>query len=83
MAVDQPLIVVTGGNRGIGFEVCRQLIGRGARVVLTARNRVAGEEAVARLSAQGLSARFHPLDVINDESIQALQDALKRDSGRI
>jgi NAD(P)-dependent dehydrogenase (short-subunit alcohol dehydrogenase family) len=59
------------------------LASRGARVVLTARNRVAGEEAIARLSAQGLSVRFHRLDAINDESIQALHDAFKRDLGRL
>jgi NAD(P)-dependent dehydrogenase (short-subunit alcohol dehydrogenase family) len=36
------IAVVTGGNRGIGFEVCRQLAGQGLRVVLAARD---GEKA--------------------------------------
>ena len=52
-----------GGNRGIGFEICRQLADRGAQVVLTAGKREAGEQAIKKLAAQNLSARFHPLNV--------------------
>jgi NAD(P)-dependent dehydrogenase (short-subunit alcohol dehydrogenase family) len=37
-AEDQhPVVAITGGNRGIGFEICRQLATRGAQVILTAR----------------------------------------------
>lgn len=41
--------VVTGGTRGIGFAVAAALVGAGARVVVTGRNRAAGETAAARL----------------------------------
>jgi NAD(P)-dependent dehydrogenase (short-subunit alcohol dehydrogenase family) len=79
---DKPVIVVTGGNRGIGFEICRQLAGRGARVVLTARQAQAGEESIKRLAAQKLSAQFHPLNVTDPESAAALRDHLDRTFGR-
>ncbi|HXX52538.1 MAG TPA: SDR family NAD(P)-dependent oxidoreductase [Xanthobacteraceae bacterium] len=43
-----PIAVVTGANRGIGLEFCRQLASRGVQVVLTARKTKAGEAAVKK-----------------------------------
>src|SRR5262249_4767392 len=83
MSAQRPVIVVTGGNRGIGFEMCRQLAGRGADVVWTARQPQAGEEAIKRLAAQKLSARFHPLNVTDPASAGALREDLERDFGRL
>ncbi len=83
MATNQPVIVVTGGNRGIGFEICRQLAGRGAQVVLTARHPEAGEEAVKKLTAQKRSVQFHPLDVTDPASAAALRNHLERAFGRL
>lgn len=39
------IAVVTGGNKGIGFEICRQLARKGINVVLAARDRAPGEKA--------------------------------------
>jgi NAD(P)-dependent dehydrogenase (short-subunit alcohol dehydrogenase family) len=80
---DGPIAVVTGGNRGIGFEICRQLAERGARVVLTARKPAAGQTAVKKLAAQALAAAFHPLDVTDGKSIAALHDFLKASYGHL
>jgi NAD(P)-dependent dehydrogenase (short-subunit alcohol dehydrogenase family) len=80
---DKPVIVVTGGNRGIGFEICRQLAGRGAQVVLTARQPGAGEEAVKKLAAQKLAARFHPLNVTDPKNAAGLRDHLEGTFGRL
>lgn len=77
------MIVVTGGNRGIGFEICRQLASRGAQVVLTARKAEAGQEAVQKLAAQKLTVRFHPLDVTSSESAEKLRDFLESTFGHI
>jgi NAD(P)-dependent dehydrogenase (short-subunit alcohol dehydrogenase family) len=83
MNAQKPIIVVTGGNRGIGFEICPQLSGRDAQVVLTARRREAGAEAVKKLAGQNLLAQFHPLDVVGAESIMALRDFVERSFGRL
>jgi NAD(P)-dependent dehydrogenase (short-subunit alcohol dehydrogenase family) len=58
--------LVTGGNRGIGLEICRQLAGREIRVVLTARNEGYGKEAAAELKKEGLVVFFQPLDAADD-----------------
>jgi NAD(P)-dependent dehydrogenase (short-subunit alcohol dehydrogenase family) len=78
-----PVVVVTGGNRGIGFEICRQLASRGAQVLLTARKAEAGREAVENLAAQKLTARFHALDVTSSVSAAALRDFLDRTFGHL
>lgn len=59
------IAVVTGGNRGIGLEICRQLAARGLRVVLTAR-----EEEKARQAAEELDGDVIPfrLDVTDPEA---------------
>ena len=50
---DQKTVLVTGANKGIGYEIVRQLVAKGLRVFLTARNSAAGKKAVDGL--QGTS----------------------------
>lgn len=65
--------VVTGGNKGIGFEICRQLALNGIQVILTARNEARGVEAVEKLNASGVSnVVFHQLDIKDSTSVANL-----------
>ncbi|XP_075670623.1 (+)-neomenthol dehydrogenase-like [Castanea sativa] len=77
--------VVTGSNKGIGFETVRQLASKGVKVVLTARDEKKGLEAVQKLKDSGLSdlVLFHQLDVANPASIASLADFIKTQFGRL
>ncbi|ERN20251.1 hypothetical protein AMTRI_Chr06g200990 [Amborella trichopoda] len=63
------LAVVTGANKGIGFEIVKQLCELGLTVILTARDESKGLEALELLKAKGLYAVFHCLDVSSSHSI--------------
>ncbi|CAA0842606.1 (+)-neomenthol dehydrogenase [Striga hermonthica] len=78
--------VVTGANKGIGFEICRQLASQGVSVVLTARNERRGLEAVEKLKKSGLSddyVMFHQLDVTDLPSVQSLAGFVKSKIGKL
>ncbi len=63
-------IVVTGANRGIGFEICSQLGALGHEIIVTARNVRKGLEASNKLRDQGFNSKFFQLDVEEESSIK-------------
>ncbi|KAK2177136.1 hypothetical protein NP493_616g00025 [Ridgeia piscesae] len=65
--------VVTGGNKGIGFAIVRGLCKKfKGDVYLTARDEGRGLAAVKELEGEGLSPKFHQLDILSGESIKKL-----------
>ncbi len=70
--------LVTGANRGIGLEVCRQLGRRGLRVVLAGRDEGAVAKAAADLRAEGIAALEAVLDVREEGAAEALAARLRR-----
>ena len=83
MAETARIALVTGGNRGIGLEICRQLAARGLSVVLTARTGSEGRAAAKTLQDAGLDVEFHRLDVSSCRSIRACVSAIAERRGRI
>ncbi|CAI0379531.1 unnamed protein product [Linum tenue] len=79
--------VVTGGNKGIGFEICRQLASNGVLVVLTARDENRGLQAVQKLRdgdpALSDNLVFHKLDVADSSSISSLADFIRTQFGKL
>ena len=76
---DSLVALVTGANRGLGFEVSRRLATLGIRVLVTARRVEAAEEAAARIAAEGGRAVARQLDVTDNHSV----DRARNEAGRV
>ena len=77
------LAVVTGANRGLGYEACRALGEKGYKVVLTSRDEAKGEAAVGKLQNDGLDVVYHRLDVTEAESVSRLGKYVDAEFGRV
>jgi carbonyl reductase 1 len=73
---DSDVAVVTGGNKGIGYEICKQLVEKDFYTVLTARDEKRGKEAVRKLreeTGKDEKVDFFPLDITDAGSIDAFR----------
>ena len=75
--------LVTGANKGIGFEVARAIAKAGYTVLLGARNPTSGREAAAILTGEHLDVRFVELDVTRMESISSAAARIGADFGKL
>jgi len=88
MKMQQRIALVTGANKGIGFEVARQLARRNFRVFIGARNSDAGVAAVQKLNKEGEKEEygeitFLKIDVSKPDSIQRAAEEFSRKRDRL
>jgi NAD(P)-dependent dehydrogenase (short-subunit alcohol dehydrogenase family) len=94
MTKEQRIALVTGANKGIGFEVARQLARRNFRVFLGARNEKAGQAAVQKLNKEGekedhgkghrgVAVTFLKIDVSKPDSIRRAAEEFSRSADRL
>ncbi|WP_063125387.1 SDR family oxidoreductase [Nocardia fusca] len=77
------IALITGANKGIGFETARQPAERGATVLIGARDPHRGRAATEKLAAEGADTRFIQLDVTDAGSIAAAADRIDSEFGRL
>ncbi len=88
MTKGKRIALVTGANKGIGFEVARQLARKGFRVFLGARNEKAGEAAAEKLRGEGVKEdygeiTFLKIDVADAASVERATEEFSRHSDRL
>jgi NAD(P)-dependent dehydrogenase (short-subunit alcohol dehydrogenase family) len=88
MAKEKRIALVTGANKGIGFEVVRDLARKGFHVFLGARNSDAGEAAVQKLNKEGVKEDYGEItllkiDVSKPDSIRRAEEEFSKKSDRL
>jgi len=77
------IALVTGANRGLGFESARQLGRIGRNIVLTSRDAAAGKTAAHALATEGLDVTSHPLDIVDPASVARIAAHVNNELGRV
>ena len=71
-----PTALITGANRGIGFEIARQLLKKGFQVFISGRDETKLSEAISRLKRESTSVEMVVMDVSQFESVKAASQRL-------
>lgn len=77
------IALVTGANKGIGFEIARQLAQSNVTVLLGARSLQRGQEAAANLAANGLAVEIIEIDLNDEATISAAAGTIAEKYGRL
>jgi NAD(P)-dependent dehydrogenase (short-subunit alcohol dehydrogenase family) len=83
MAVNRKIALVTGANRGLGFETCHQLAQLGLTVILSARDLAKGETAAKILIGKGYDVIFFQLDVSDQINISRITNHIEQEFGQL
>lgn len=81
--MENKVALITGANKGIGFETAKQLGAKGMTVLIGARDPGRGQQAVADLRENGIDAHFVQLDVTDDASVAEAAEHIEKDFGRL
>src|ERR1700691_348188 len=77
------IALISGANKGIGFEIARGLGAKKIQVLVGARDESRGQAAAEKLKTEGVDARFVKLDVTDQGTIQRAAKWIEKEFGRL
>jgi NAD(P)-dependent dehydrogenase (short-subunit alcohol dehydrogenase family) len=83
MSEVRKVALITGANKGIGFEIAHQLGTQGITILVGVRDQVRGEEAVQKLLAEAINATAIHLDVTDQATINAAAALIDQTYGKL
>jgi NAD(P)-dependent dehydrogenase (short-subunit alcohol dehydrogenase family) len=83
MSTEKKVALISGANKGIGFETARQLGKQGIKVILGARDLAKGQAAAEQLKKEGIDARAVKLDVVKPADVNAVADLIEKEFGKL
>jgi NAD(P)-dependent dehydrogenase (short-subunit alcohol dehydrogenase family) len=81
--MNKKTVLITGANKGIGFETARELGVKGFIVLLGARDEERGKKAEAQLIKEGIDAHLILFDVTKQQSIDEAAGLIEREFGSL
>ena len=83
MNIENNVFVVTGGARGLGFAIAKNLASGGGKLALVDMNKEGLEQAAAALREYNVEVRCYVANVAVEEEVIALFDSIQKDFGQI
>jgi NAD(P)-dependent dehydrogenase (short-subunit alcohol dehydrogenase family) len=82
-STDKKIALVTGANKGNGFEIARQHAQLGHKVLIGARDSQRGEDAAKTLQVEGIDVSFLHIDVLDQETIDSAAQKIEKEHGKL
>ena len=80
---EKKIALITGANKGLGFETARQLANQNVKVLIGARDETRGREAAEKLQDEGFDAEFVLIDVTDEKTIEAAAKYVEENCGKL
>lgn len=80
---EKKIALITGANKGLGFETARQLGGQNIKVLIGARDETRGREAAGKLQSEGFEAEFIHVDVTDEKTLETAAKRIEENFGKL